>query len=73
MATHLTGVPADLAQRIAELASDLTQYLSDAREEFDGKSERWRDGDTGIAVDGWLDEVGEIADALEDFVNSPTG
>lgn len=71
MASLLTGLPDDLRQRVRELASDLSQFITDAREEFDNRSERWRDSADGVAVDGWIDEVGQVADALEDLAGGP--
>lgn len=58
-------MPEQLAAQVATLATDLGQYAADEREEFDQMSERWRDGDRGTAVDGWLEELGNLADELE--------
>lgn len=65
------ALPAELAQRVAALASDLSGYLEDARAEFDTRSDRWRDSDRGVAVDGWLDDVDNLAETLEALPAEP--
>lgn len=49
----------------------LREYINDIetekREEFDGKSEKWQDGETGQRASQWLAVLKERADELEDI------
>jgi len=42
--------------------SDIANRL---REEFDGKSDAWREGDKGESAESWIAEIEEISNALE--------
>jgi hypothetical protein len=61
----------ELRDRVVELATDLRAELEANREAYDEMSERWRDGDKGIAVDGWLDTLDGLADDLEAMESEP--
>lgn len=69
--THLKGLPTELRARIAELATDLSNFASDAREEFDAKSDDWRDSDEAGEVDAWIESLDDAAGMLEDLEETP--
>lgn len=54
-------------KKIAELQSDLDGELETLRGKFDGKSERWQNGDLGLDVGAWLDELDYVAEQLQDM------
>jgi hypothetical protein len=62
---HKFELSRELRDRVAELTTDLRAELEVNREAYDEMSERWRDGDKGIAVDGWLDDLEGLVDDLE--------
>lgn len=52
----------------AEVCQDAGAALADitegARSYFDDKSEKWQDGDAGMAYSSWLEEMEDLADTL---------
>lgn len=64
-------LPAEIKVMVAALASNLATYVAEARESFDETADGWRDSTTGIAVDGWIDELGNLADDLENLPEKP--
>ena len=64
-------LPAELAERVTALAADLESFVTGARDEFAERSERWQESDDGVAVDGWLEEIEQVGDALTSLPTSP--
>lgn len=61
----------ELVERIDQLKTDLDAEILDMRNIFDARSERWRDGERGVDVGGWLDSLDSMAEALEDYTHCP--
>lgn len=57
---------ATLNAKLEEARGFASGIVDEAREEFDGKSERWQESDKGQAVSSWLDQWDEAASALDD-------
>lgn len=64
-------LPAELVSAVASLASELDTFLQDARDSYEERSERWRDSDEAVEVDGWMDDIGAVVDALEALPTVP--
>jgi predicted transcriptional regulator len=64
-------LPEELRERVVTLASDLSSLALEAREAFDESRENWRDSDEGVAVDGWIEEIDELAQQLENVPEVP--
>jgi predicted transcriptional regulator len=71
MADHTFRLSADLTGRIATLASDLRMEAQEHRDAWDEKSEKWQEGEKGTVTDGWIEELDELADALENVSDEP--
>lgn len=71
MARSPFKLSSDIASQVASLATDLSAHLDELRGAFDERSDKWRESDKGLAVDGWLDELGDLADALENAPIEP--
>lgn len=71
MAKFKFELPPDLSKQLATMASELTTFLEEAREEFDNRSDTWRDSDTGAAVDAWLERLENLCDDLENVADEP--
>lgn len=41
------------------------------RDDFDARSDEWRDSDVGVEVDAWLESLQSLVDSLEDFEAQP--
>jgi hypothetical protein len=54
-----------LAKQIDDVRAALDTEVQDMRSEFDDKTERWQDGDKGVEVSAWLDELSEVVDTLD--------
>lgn len=49
-------------EKAHKLVSD---EVDDHRSEIDSRSERWQEGDTGLAVAEWVDAMEAMSDALD--------
>jgi hypothetical protein len=49
----------------------LADEMQDHRDAFDEASDRWKEGDKGVAVDGWIDELQNLVDGLDTYENEP--
>jgi uncharacterized protein YukE len=50
---------------IAELKTIAEEIQDELQSEFDERSDRWQEGDKGIAFQEWIDRFGEIQDVDE--------
>lgn len=62
----------DLAQRINELTTDLDAHAVTLRTRFDRQSRAWKDSPEGVSIDGWIEDVSNLAQALEDLGERPS-
>lgn len=65
------ALPAALLDRVRSLAADLETFVTDARDEWSQKSEKWQDSGEGADADGWLEEVEQVGDALTGLPAKP--
>lgn len=71
MADHTFKLSKELAERIATLASDLRMEAQEHRDAWEEKSEKWQEGEKGSLTDGWIEELEELADNLENADEEP--
>lgn len=64
-------MPEELRAQLGAAYSALNDFLTDTRDTFDARSERWREGDTGTAVEGWLSDLDDLAESLENVDHTP--
>jgi hypothetical protein len=55
----------ELADKVEAVASELREFLTDATDAYDERSESWQDSDKGTEVSTWLESIESVADALE--------
>jgi hypothetical protein len=55
----------ELITKINQLASDLNTAAETFRDDWSGRSERWQEGDTGTAVDAWIESLDNLVSDLE--------
>jgi hypothetical protein len=48
-----------------EAKAFIEDLASSAREYYDGRSEKWQEGDKGVAYDEWVSKLEECADAYD--------
>ncbi len=60
----------DLAKRIRELASDLSNFASDLQADYDA-DEDFAESEQGVSVGAWLETVTNMAQDLEDLPEEP--
>lgn len=63
---------ADLAQRINELTTDLDEFALTLRTRFERQSQAWRDSPEGVSIDGWIEDVSNLAQSMEDLSEKPS-
>lgn len=68
---HKFELTRELCERIAQLATDLRVEVDEHREAYGEASERWQEGDRGVATDGWLDELDGLVDQLDGVEDHP--
>ena len=56
---------------IGDLRTNLDALQSEVQDYIDGKSDRWRESDTGEACAAWVDNIVELLDALDAFPEKP--
>jgi hypothetical protein len=61
----------DLARRINELTTDLDAYAETLRTRFDRQSRAWKESPEGTSTDGWIEDVSNVAQVLEDLAERP--
>lgn len=71
MTTHKYRLSPELAARAAALATDLNAELDEHQTEFDGRSERWQEGEAGTAVGAWIEHLEELVTTLEGLPEEP--
>lgn len=64
-------LPPEIRAEVAALASNLSAFTNESREVFEGRTERWQEGADGMAADAWIEELGNLADALENLPEKP--
>jgi hypothetical protein len=62
---------AETVKAIDSLVDALRQEADDQRTLWDERSERWQEGDAGLAADNWIEEIEALADSLEDAPQQP--
>lgn len=62
---------AETRKLLTDAHSALAAELDELRGDWSSKSERWQEGDRGTAVDAWLDELAQLADALDSYEDQP--
>lgn len=64
-----------IGDKTVQLLSDAREALEiemqEHRDAFDERSERWQGSDVGSEVDGWIENVGEVIDALNGYPEEP--
>lgn len=60
----------ELSKKIAEVASDLNAEIEELRGEFDDKPESWQEGNRGLDVGTWLEELEGLTTSLENVEDS---
>lgn len=68
---HKFELTPEAKKMVAELASIMQSEHERHLEEFVSRSESWQDGDKGMSIDAWIEELGNMADALESFEERP--
>lgn len=65
------ALPVDLVDRITSLATDLESFVTDARDQWTERSERWQESGDGVAADGWIEEVEQLGETLTNLPSKP--
>jgi hypothetical protein len=65
------ALPAELVDRVRSLAAELESFVTDARDEWNERSERWQESGDGVDADGWLEEVEQVGEALTGLPTKP--
>lgn len=65
MAKNPWALSPDTAEKVRDLASALQEDKDILEEDFEGKSEKWREGEKGVDVEGWIAELDELIGTLE--------
>ncbi|AWV14976.1 hypothetical protein MFUR16E_17525 [Methylobacterium fujisawaense] len=63
-------MPKKLELELAASYHSLQDFIEDQRYRLEFMSEQWQQGDRGLAVLNWLDDLDEVAYNMEDFRTS---
>lgn len=65
-------LPEKVKTCLADAETALRDYTADARAAWDARSARWQESDAGDEVSGWLDELEDLADSLDQVEEEPS-
>jgi len=68
-AAKLNDAITDLNETVADLENFRSDIFNQMEEYFDGKSEKWQEGDTGSAYRDWMDEWSNLSLDPMEMVN----
>lgn len=60
----------DAISTISSVRADLEGIRDQAQEDFDEKSDKWKEGDTGVAMEGRINSLNDAIDVLESAESS---
>jgi hypothetical protein len=70
-AQHVAPLFEQVNEQRTELQSVLDDLANAAEEHYEGRSDKWKEGDAGQAYESWKDELSSIRDDADTEIETP--